>query len=59
MSVVTQLYFQTVEENSYMFRPFSGWVIIRLRLEYRRKRIYYNVDIKNVHIAVFEFSPIF
>jgi hypothetical protein len=47
MSVVTQLYFQTVEENNYMFRPFSGWAIIRLRLEYRRKLIYYNVDIKN------------
>jgi hypothetical protein len=37
MSVVTQLYFQIVEENNYMFRPFSGWAIIRLRLEYRRK----------------------
>jgi hypothetical protein len=36
MSVVTQLYFQIVEEN-YMFRPFSGWAIVRLRLEYRRK----------------------
>jgi hypothetical protein len=47
MSVLTQLYFQIVEENSYMFRPFSGWAIIRLRLEYRRKLIYYNVDIKN------------
>jgi hypothetical protein len=46
MSVVTELYFQIVEEN-YMFRPFSGWAIIRLRLEYRRKHIYYNVDIKN------------
>jgi hypothetical protein len=30
-----------------MFRPFSGWAIIRLRLEYRRKHIYYNVGIKN------------
>jgi hypothetical protein len=30
-----------------MFRPFSGWAIIRLRLEYRRKHIYYHVDIKN------------
>jgi hypothetical protein len=32
-----------------MFRPFSGWAIIRLRPEYRRKLIYtyYNVDIKN------------
>jgi hypothetical protein len=47
MSVVTQLYFQIVEENNYMFRPFSGWAIIRLRLEYRRKLIYCNVDIKN------------
>jgi hypothetical protein len=47
MSVVTQLYFQIVEENNYMFRPFSGWAIIRLRLEYLRKLIYYNVDIKN------------
>jgi hypothetical protein len=46
MSVVTQLYFQTVEENNYMFRPFCGWAIIRLRLENRRKLIYYNVDIK-------------
>jgi hypothetical protein len=48
MFVVTQLYFQIVEENDYMFRPFSGWAVIRLRLEYRRKLIYYNVDIKNV-----------
>jgi hypothetical protein len=47
MSVVTQLYFQIFEENNYMFRPFSVWAIIRLRLEYRRKHIYYNVDIKN------------
>jgi hypothetical protein len=47
MSVVTQLYFQIVEENSYMFRSFSGWAIIRLRLDYRRKLIYYNLDIKN------------
>jgi hypothetical protein len=47
MYVVTQLYFQIVEEINYMFRPFSGWAIIRLRLEYRRKLIYYNVDIKN------------
>jgi hypothetical protein len=37
MSVVTQLYFQIVEEINYMFRPFSGWAVIRLRLEYRRK----------------------
>jgi hypothetical protein len=41
MSVVTQLCFKIVEENNYMFRPFSGWVIIRLRLEYRRTLIYY------------------
>jgi hypothetical protein len=47
MSAVTQLYFQIVEENNYMFRPFSGWAIIRLGLEYRRKHIYCNVDIKN------------
>jgi hypothetical protein len=47
MSVVTQLYFQIVDEINYMFRPFSGWAVIRLRLEYRRKLIYYNVDIKN------------
>jgi hypothetical protein len=47
MSIVTQLYFQIVEEINDMFRPFSGWAIIRLRLEYRRKLIYYNVDIKN------------
>jgi hypothetical protein len=47
MPVVTQLYFQIVQENNYMFRPFSVWVIIRLRLEYRRRLIYYNVDIKN------------
>jgi hypothetical protein len=47
MSVMTQLYFQIVEEINYMFRPFSGWAIIRLRLEYRRKLILYNADIKN------------
>jgi hypothetical protein len=47
MSVVTQLYFKIVEENNYMFRPFLGWAIIRLRLEYRRKLIWYNVDIEN------------
>jgi hypothetical protein len=46
MSVVTQLNFQIVEENNYMFLPFSGWAIIRLRLEYRRNT-YYNVYIKN------------
>jgi hypothetical protein len=53
MPVATQLYFQIVEEISYMFRPFSGWALIGLRPEYWRKLIYYNVDIKN------EFSPIF
>jgi hypothetical protein len=47
MSVVTQLYFQIVEEINYMFRPFSRWAIIRLRLECRRKLLYYNVDIKH------------
>jgi hypothetical protein len=47
MSVVTQLCFQIVEEINYMFRPFSEWAIIRLRLEYRRKLIYYNLDIRN------------
>jgi hypothetical protein len=47
MSVVTQLYFQIVEKINYMFRPFSGWAIIRLRLEYWKKLIYCNVDIKN------------
>jgi hypothetical protein len=47
MPVLTQLYFQIVEENNYMFRPFAWWAIIRLRLEYRRKFIYYNVDIKH------------
>jgi hypothetical protein len=45
MSVVTQLYFQIVEEINYLFRPFSGWAIIRLRLEYRRKLIFYDADI--------------
>jgi hypothetical protein len=47
MSVETQLYFQFVEENNYMFRPFSGWAIIRLRLEHRAKLIYHNVGIKH------------
>jgi hypothetical protein len=47
MSAVKQLYIQIVEGNNYIFLPFSGWAIIRLRLEYRRKLIYYNVDIKN------------
>jgi hypothetical protein len=48
MCVLTQLYFKTVEEINYMFRPFSGWAIIRLRPEYWGKLIYYNVDIKNL-----------
>jgi hypothetical protein len=52
MSVVTQLYFQIAGENNYMFRPFSGWDIIRLRLEYWRKLIYYNVDIKHLFISL-------
>jgi hypothetical protein len=52
MAVVTNLYFQIVEEINYMFRPFSGWAMIRLRLEYRRKLIL------DVHIVVYEFSPI-
>jgi hypothetical protein len=30
-------FIQIVEEINYMFRLFSGWAIIRLRLEYRRK----------------------
>jgi hypothetical protein len=30
-----------------MVKPFSGWAIIRLSLEYRRKLIYCNVDIKS------------
>jgi hypothetical protein len=51
MSVITQLYFQIVEENNYVFRPFSGWATIRLRLEYLRKLIYCNVDIKKLYIA--------
>jgi hypothetical protein len=59
MSVVTQLYFQIVEEIIYMFRPFSGWAIIRLRLKYRRKLIYYNMYIiLDIHIVLYEFSPI-
>jgi hypothetical protein len=33
VSVITQLYFQIVEEINYMFRPFTGWAIIRLKLE--------------------------
>jgi hypothetical protein len=44
MAVITQLYFQIVEEINYMFRPFSGGAIIRLKLEYLRKFTQYNVD---------------
>jgi hypothetical protein len=33
MAVVAQI----VEEISYMFRPFSGWAIIRLKLEISEK----------------------
>jgi hypothetical protein len=44
MAVIAQLNFQIVEEINYMFRPFSGWAIIRLKLEYRRKLIHYIVD---------------
>jgi hypothetical protein len=43
MAVVTQLYFQIVEQIN-MFRPFSGWAIIRLKLEYLRKLTHYNVN---------------
>jgi hypothetical protein len=39
---------QIVEEINYMFRLFSGWAIIRVRLEYRRNLLYYSVDIENV-----------
>jgi hypothetical protein len=42
MAVVTQLYFQIVEQINYMFRPFSGWAIIRLK-KYLRKLTHYNV----------------
>jgi hypothetical protein len=34
MAVITQLYFQIVEEIDYVFWPFSGWAIIGLKLEY-------------------------
>jgi hypothetical protein len=44
MAVLTQLYFHIIEEINYMFRPFSGWAIIRLKLEYLRNLIHYNVD---------------
>jgi hypothetical protein len=46
MSVVTQMYFQIVEEINYMFRPFSGWAIIRLKLEYRRKLCHQRIETK-------------
>jgi hypothetical protein len=58
MSVVTQLYFQIVEEINYKFRPFSGWAIIRLRLEYRKKLKYYNVDIKNGETRSLRYSSL-
>jgi hypothetical protein len=45
MAVVTQLYFQIVEEINYMFRPFSGWAIIGLKLEYRRNLAHYNSSV--------------
>jgi hypothetical protein len=57
MSVVTQLYFQIVEEISYMFRAFSGWAIVRLRLEYRRKLIYCNVDINVLRLTFIRLVP--
>jgi hypothetical protein len=47
MSVVTQLYFQ-IGENNFMFRFFFGWEIIKLRLEFRGKLTYHNLDIRNV-----------
>jgi hypothetical protein len=47
MSVVTHLYFQIVEENNYMFRPFSVWAIIRLRLEYWRHLISTSIESHN------------
>jgi hypothetical protein len=50
---LTKLYFQIIEESNYMFWPFSWWAMISLRLEYRRKLIL------DVHIVVYEFSPIF
>jgi hypothetical protein len=49
MSVVTQLCFKIVEENNYMFRPFSGLAIIRLRLEYRRKLIYSGTSVHELN----------
>jgi hypothetical protein len=37
ITVVTQPYFQIVEEINYMFRPFTGLAIIRLKLEISEK----------------------
>jgi hypothetical protein len=37
MAIVTQFYFQVVEEINYMFRPFSECAIIRLKLEMSEK----------------------
>jgi hypothetical protein len=59
MAVVIQLYFQIVEEINYVFRPFSGWAIIRLKLEYRRKPVHYNVDYTSRMGKEISFSPIF
>jgi hypothetical protein len=44
MSVVTNRIFELFK-NNYMFWTFSGWAIIRLRLEYQRKLIYYDVGV--------------
>jgi hypothetical protein len=49
MAVVTQLYFQIVEEMNYVFWPFSGWAVIRLRLEYRRKLIYSGTSVHELN----------
>jgi hypothetical protein len=37
MSVVTKLYFQIVEENNYMFWPFSGLAINRVETRISEK----------------------
>jgi hypothetical protein len=50
MAVITQLYFKIVEEINYMFRHCSGWAIIRLTLEYRRKLIHTHQDV-DVHLS--------
>jgi hypothetical protein len=48
VTVVTQLCFQIVEEINYRFRPFSGWAIIRLKLEYLRNlTLQYGLYMKN------------